>query len=173
MHNQITSLHAAMTIPLHIEDRWRGAGTNSCREGRLLDLSYPTKGRQCEAPLAGHDDGRRHHQWLPLSSHARARRPKKPLAQSEPEDARSCGRRRRRRRHAGDRAVGRGTGTQGAGRSAEGSRGRPESAGVVRLARVGSTMPARCSLPGSDAFAASIGLGSIVKASALLKRRFR
>jgi len=31
-------------------------------------------------------------------------------------------------------------------------------------------MPARCSLPGSDAFAASIGLGSIVKASALLKR---
>src|SRR5947207_730047 len=54
-----------------------------------------------------------------------------PLAQSEPEDARSCGRRRRRRRHAGDRAVGRGTGTHGAGRSAEGSRGRPESAGVV------------------------------------------
>src|SRR6266550_3469019 len=51
--------------------------------------------------------------------------------QSEPEDARSCGRRRRRRRHAGDRAVGRGTETQGAGRSAEGSRGRPESAGVV------------------------------------------
>ena len=101
------------------------------REGRLLDLSYPTKGRQCEAPLAGHDDGRRHHQWLPLSSHARAGRPKKPLAQSEPEDARSCGRRRRRGRHAGDRAVGRGTGTQGAGRSAEGSRGRPESAGVV------------------------------------------
>ena len=42
-----------------------------------------------------------------------------------------------------------------------------------RLARVGSTMPARCSLAGSDAFAASIGLGSIVKASALLKRRFR
>src|SRR6266568_2548913 len=41
------------------------------------------------------------------------------------------------------------------------------------LAAVGSTMPARCSLPGSDAFAASIGLGSIVKASALLKRRFR
>src|SRR6184192_3629853 len=41
------------------------------------------------------------------------------------------------------------------------------------IARVGSTMPARCSLPGSDAFAASIGLGSIVKASALLKRRFR
>src|ERR1035441_780168 len=34
-------------------------------------------------------------------------------------------------------------------------------------------MPARCSLPGSDAFAASIGLGSIVRASALLKRRFR
>src|SRR6266567_8806810 len=62
---------------------------------------------------------------------ARARRPKKPLAQSEPEDARSCGRRRRRCRHAGDRAVGGGTGTQGAGRSAEGSRGRPESAGVV------------------------------------------
>ena len=33
-------------------------------------------------------------------------------------------------------------------------------------------MPARCSLQESDAFAASIGLGSIVKASALLKRRF-
>jgi hypothetical protein len=42
-----------------------------------------------------------------------------------------------------------------------------------RLARAGSTMPARCSVPGSDAFADSIGLGSIVKASALLKRRFR
>ena len=42
-----------------------------------------------------------------------------------------------------------------------------------RLAHVGSTIPARCSLPGSDGFAASIGLGAIAKASALLKRRFR
>jgi hypothetical protein len=25
MHNHITSLDAAMTIPLHIEDHWRGA----------------------------------------------------------------------------------------------------------------------------------------------------
>ena len=33
-----------------------------------------------------------------------------------------------------------------------------------RRARVGSKMPARCSLPGSDAFAASIGLGSTAKA---------
>ena len=33
-----------------------------------------------------------------------------------------------------------------------------------RRARAGSKMPARCLLPGSDAFAASIGLGSIVKA---------
>jgi hypothetical protein len=56
---------------------------------------------------------------------------KKPLAQSGPEGARSRGRRPRRRRYAGDRAVGRGTGAQGAGRSAEGSRGRPTSAGVV------------------------------------------
>lgn len=101
------------------------------RECRLLNLSYPTKERQCEAPLAGHDDDRRHHQWFPLSSHARARRSKKPLAQSEPEDARSCGRKRGRRRYAGDLAVGRGTGIQGAGRSAEGSRGRAEGAGVV------------------------------------------
>ncbi len=52
------------------------------------------------------------------------------------------------------------------------STGSPPPSGQ-RLARVGSTMPARCSLPGSDAFAASIGLGSIVKASALPKRRFR
>ena len=34
-------------------------------------------------------------------------------------------------------------------------------------------MLAPCSLPGSDAFAAWIGLGSLVRASALLKRRFR
>ena len=40
-------------------------------------------------------------------------------------------------------------------------------------ARVGSTMPARRSLPGSDRFAASIGLDFIAKASALLKRRIR
>src|SRR5260370_15076333 len=52
-----------------------------------------------------------------------------------------------------------------------GSTGSPPPSGQ-RLARVGSTMPARCSLPGSDGFAVSIGLGSIVKASALLKRRF-
>ena len=155
-------------------------------KAELLDLSYPAKERQCEAPLAGHDGDRRHHQWLPFSSHARARRPKKPLAQSGPEAKQSCGRRRRRHRHAGDRAGGRGTGTRGAGRSAEGSRGRPRKrarcgrtsrpsrAGIgstgspppssQRRARAGSKMPARCSLPGSDAFAASIGLGSTVKA---------
>src|SRR5208282_5353704 len=45
------------------------------REGRLLDLSYPAKERQRETPFARHDDGRRHHQWLPLSSHDRARWP--------------------------------------------------------------------------------------------------
>src|SRR5438552_12479713 len=53
-----------------------------------------------------------------------------------------------------------------------GSIGSPPPSGQ-RLAHVGSTMPARYSLPGSDAFAASIALGFIVKASALLKRRFR
>ena len=108
------------------------SGRPTTEKGELLDLSYPAKGRQCEAPFAGHDDGRRHHQWLPLSSHARARRSKKPLAQSEPEAKRSCGRRRRRRRHAGDRAGGKGTRNprcqQICGRL---SRPPPESAGVV------------------------------------------
>src|SRR5215216_3548730 len=73
----------------------RNSSVRQRPRGRLLDLSYPIKGRQCEAPLAGHDDGRRHHEWFRLSSHARAGRPKKPLAQSKPEDALSCGRRRR------------------------------------------------------------------------------
>ena len=41
-----------------------------------MELSHRAKERQCEAPLAGHDGNRRHHQWLPFSSHARARRPK-------------------------------------------------------------------------------------------------
>jgi len=40
-----------------------------------------------------------------------------------------------------------------------------------RLARVGSTVPAKCSVPGSDAFAASIGPGSTVRASVLLERQ--
>jgi hypothetical protein len=40
-----------------------------------------------------------------------------------------------------------------------------------RLARVGSKMPVRCSRPGRNAFAASIGPGSMLKASAHLKRR--
>ena len=47
------------------------------------------------------------------------------------------------------------------------------SARQERRVGVGSKMPARCSPAGSDAFAASIALGSIVSASALLKRRFR
>ena len=99
-------------------------------EGRRLDLSDTAQGSQCEAPLARHDVGRRHLQWLGLSSHARARRPRRPLAQSGPQVARSGGRRGGRRCLAGNRASGRGTGTQGAGRSAEGSRGRPpEGAG--------------------------------------------
>ena len=77
-------------------------------------------------------------------------------------------------------------GTRGADRSAQGSRGRPEGARVMvghhaqrapgldpldhlrqtsqRRARAGSKMPARCSLPGSDAFAASTGPGSTAKA---------
>ena len=42
-----------------------------------------------------------------------------------------------------------------------------------RLARVGSRTPATCSPKGSDARAASIGLGCMARASALLKRRFR
>ena len=39
-----------------------------------------------------------------------------------------------------------------------------------RRARAGLKMPAQCWLPGSDAFAASIGRGSIARAPALLKR---
>ena len=42
------------------------------REGRLVDLSDPAKGSQCEAPFAKHDVSARHVQWLGLSSHARA-----------------------------------------------------------------------------------------------------
>jgi hypothetical protein len=57
------------------------------REGRFLELSHPAKERQCEAPLARHDGNRRHHQWLPFSGRARARRPEKPLAQTGPEAA--------------------------------------------------------------------------------------
>jgi hypothetical protein len=41
-------------------------------ESRLVDLSDPAKGSQCEAPLAEHDVGGRHVQWLGLSSHAPA-----------------------------------------------------------------------------------------------------
>ena len=89
-----------------------------------MDLSHPAKERQCEAPVARHDADRRHHQWLPFSSHARARRPEKPLAQSGSEAKQICGRRRRRHGHARDRAGGKGHGTRGADRSAEGSRGR-------------------------------------------------
>ena len=151
-----------------------------------MDLSHPAKERQCEAPVPRHDGDRRHHQWLPVSSHARARRPKKSLAQSGSEAKQICERRRRRHRHARDRAGGKGHGTRGANRSAQGSRGRPESARVMvghhaqcapgldpldhlpqasqRRARAGSKMRARCSLPGSDAFAASTGPGSTVKA---------
>jgi hypothetical protein len=39
--------------PFQIETPPSGGG----RKGRLLDLSYPAKGRQCQAPLPGHDDG--------------------------------------------------------------------------------------------------------------------
>lgn len=102
------------------------------RNGWLLELSHPAKERQCEAPVAGNDGDRRHYEWLPFSSHARARRPEKSLAQSESEAKQICGRRRRRHRHARDRAGGKGNGTRDANRSAEGSRDRhPESARVM------------------------------------------
>ena len=102
------------------------------REGRLLDLSRPAKECQCEASLARDDGDRRHHQWLPLSSDARARWPKKPLAQSGPKAERRCGRRSRRHCHARDRTRGRGTGARSAGGSEESSRDRrPEGASVV------------------------------------------
>src|SRR6266478_8031500 len=97
-----------------------GAGPPSGRsewEGRLVDLCHPAKERQCQTALARHDGNRRHHQWRPFSSSARARRPKKPLAQSRAEVARSCGRRRRRRCESRDRACSRGTGTNSPGRS--------------------------------------------------------
>jgi mRNA-degrading endonuclease RelE of RelBE toxin-antitoxin system len=52
-------------------------------------------------------------------------------------------------------------------RAETGSTGLPPPSGQ-RPVRAGSTMPAKCSLRGSEAFAASTGLGSIVEASALL-----
>jgi len=100
-------------------------------QGRLLDIPDPAREGQREAPDAKHDDGGRHPQWPSLSSHARAGRPKKPLAQGEQKAARSRGRRRRRHGRAGDQVSGRRTRTQGSGRSAEDSRRRPEGAGVV------------------------------------------
>jgi hypothetical protein len=59
-----------------------------------------------------------------LSGHSRARRPKKPLAQSGPEADRSRGRRGGRRCHAGHRACGRGTGARDAVRFEKSSRSR-------------------------------------------------
>ena len=38
------------------------------RERRFLDLSYPAKERQCEAPLPRHDSYRRHDQWRPFQA---------------------------------------------------------------------------------------------------------
>src|SRR5215472_5180299 len=73
--------------PNRFQDPFRSetfAAGGDC-EGGFLDVSCAAKGRQCEAPIAGHDDGRRNYQWLPLSGHARAGRSKRPLAQSEPE----------------------------------------------------------------------------------------
>src|SRR5580704_4699292 len=54
--------------------------TSRASEGRLVDLSYPAKGRQCEASDAGYDDSGGDHQWPSLSGHARAGRPKESLA---------------------------------------------------------------------------------------------
>ena len=163
------------------------------REGRLLDLSDPAKERQCEAPLARHEaiegtingapfqatlepDGQKSH-WLKvdrkmseaagadagdvitleIAPAAEEPEPKVPadlrkaLAVAAPR-AQRCGR------------------TSRPTRAEIGSTGSspPNS---QRLARAGSKMPARCSRPGSDAFAASIGLGSTAKVLALLKRR--
>src|SRR5437773_1108191 len=56
-----------------------------------MDLSHPAKERQREAPVPRRDADRRHDQWLPVSSRARARRPEKPLAQSESEANKSAG----------------------------------------------------------------------------------
>ena len=110
----------------------RPALGRSEREARLLDLSHPAKERQCEAPFAGHDGDRRHHQWLPFSS------------QLEPDGQKSHWLKvdRKLREAAGAEAgdvvtleiapAAEDTGTRGAGRSAEGSRGRrAEGAGVV------------------------------------------
>ncbi len=65
-------------------------------------LTLP-KGRQREAPLPSQDDRRWHHQRPSISGHARARRPKQPLAESEQKDTRGCRRECRRPRHDGDR----------------------------------------------------------------------
>src|SRR5947207_1352063 len=105
------------------------------------------------------------------------------LAQTQATSSRWRSRRRERNRNPGCRQIcgrlsrpprkrGRCGRTSRPSRAEIGSTGSPPPSGQ-RLARVGSTMPARCSPPGSDAFAASIGRGSIVKALALLKRRFR
>ena len=49
------------------------------------------KNASTKLPVARHDDDRRDLRWLPFSSHLRARRPQKPLAQSGPEAERSRG----------------------------------------------------------------------------------
>ena len=156
-------------------------------KGEFLDLSHPAKERQRQAPLAGHDGDRRHHQWQTFSSHARTRRPKKPLAQGGSEAARSGraqtqatlslsrSRRRQKNRNPRCRQIcerlsrppprrrGRYGRTSRATRAGIGSTGSPPPS-KKRPARAGSKMPARCSRPGSDAFAASTGRGSTVKA---------
>ena len=71
---------------------------------------------------------------------------------------------RRRREHCGR--------TLRPWRAEIGFTGSPPPSGQ-RPARVGSATPARCSLPGSDAFAASIALDSMAKASAPLKWRLK
>jgi len=107
-------------------------GGREQRQGQLVELSCSAKEREREAPVARDDGDRRHPQWLPFSSHPRARRPKKSLVQSGPEVERSCGGRGGRRCHAGHRAGGRGTGAHGAVRFEKSSRSRgPEGAGVV------------------------------------------
>jgi len=97
-----------------------------------MDLSHLAQEHQCEAPLTRHDRDRRHLQWFPFPSHARARRPKKSLAQSGPKAEQSCGRRRRRCCHPRDRPRDKGTGARSPGRSAKSSRERRSgSASVV------------------------------------------
>ena len=107
----------------------------------------------------------------------------------------ACGRRCRRggRRDGGNHAVRRANSNPGSrptcgrhlpprrGRGRYGPRSRPPHAGTGstgssppsgwRRARDGSTMPAKCWRPASDAYAASIGQGSTAGTSALLKRR--